>query len=250
MAEHLVDTPPMAPPAPRPPPESQRDDVEARPSTLGRIPAGLRTGGWPFAALLAVALLLAVAVGGASGSSRADDAEAEAAAAVRKADAATTDRDQLRDELDSAESTIGDLEGEVADLEGRVEGMQTKVEDAEGKARAKAERELAEQQAALDARSAELDQRSAGLDAREADITQTEQRIEQNSFGNGVWEVGVDIQPGKYKTAGGIDCYWKKSSQSGDIIANDIVSGPVTVIVEPAVFTFESNDCGTWTLAP
>jgi hypothetical protein len=29
-----------------------------------------------------------------------------------------------------------------------------------------------------------------------------------------------------------------------------VITGPATVIIEPSVFTFSSNDCGTWMLVP
>lgn len=55
---------------------------------------------------------------------------------------------------------------------------------------------------------------------------------------DGTYEVGVDIAPGKYKTAGSDDtnpvgCYVAvlNSSDSGDIKTNNITKGPQTVVV-------------------
>ena len=238
--------PPSAPPTPPPPPRGERE----RAGLFRRITGGVRAGGWPLGVVIVVGLLVAFGIGSGSSDARADDAEADAVDAVRRAELAVDARERAQDDVAAAGETITELEDEVARLEGRVERMRGEIEQADVDARAKVEAELAEQQAALDARSAELDQRSSGLDARDAAISQTEQRIEQNSFGNGVWEVGVDIQPGKYKTAGTTDCYWSKLTASGDIIDNDIVDGPSTVIIEGSVFTFTSSDCGTWTLVP
>lgn len=244
-AQPVREVPPVAPPPPRP-----KSGGSSGPSVLARVGGPLRTGGWPFAVVIAILMVLAGAIGTVSGNTRAEEAEADAVAAWETADQARAERRESRGELATASATIEDLEGEVERLEGSVERARADATRADDEARAKAEAEFAERQAALDARSAELDQRSAGLDARDAAITQTEQRIEQNSFGNGVWEVGVDIQPGKYKTAGSADCYWKKGDPTGEIIDNEIVHGPATVIIEPSVFTFTSNRCGTWTLVP
>lgn len=101
--------------------------------------------------------------------------------------------------------------------------------------------------AELDGREAELDARAGQLDAREVAVGAAEVERDQRSFGNGVWEVNVDIQAGKYKTAGGGDCYWAKLDRTGDIMDNDLPSGPTTVIIESNVFSFSSQRCGTWT---
>ena len=245
------ETVPSVPPPVAPPPMSSKQTDEGRGRrTLGRVGAAFRAGGWPFAVALLALLLLVGVVAASTGNSRADDAEAVAAAALDQARDAEDERREVGDQLAVASTSIEELQADVQQLEGRVERSKEQAAQAEVEARVKVEADFAETQAAMDSRAFELDQRSAGLDAREAVIAQTEQRIEQNSFGDGTWEVGVDIQPGKYKTAGSSDCYWKKLSASGDIIDNEIVHGPSTIVIESSVFTFSSNRCGTWQLVP
>jgi hypothetical protein len=73
------------------------------------------------------------------------------------------------------------------------------------------------------------------------------------SPGDGIWRVGIDVQPGTY-TATGESCYWARlsgfSGDSDEIIANDIVTGPGIVTIDPTDAGFESSRCGAWTLIP
>lgn len=68
--------------------------------------------------------------------------------------------------------------------------------------------------------------------------------------GDGTYEVGADIKPGKYKTSGGDGCYWARlRNLEGDldsIIANNIGDGPQTVTIRKSDKGFETNRCGTW----
>lgn len=75
------------------------------------------------------------------------------------------------------------------------------------------------------------------------------------AFQDGVWEVGVDIAPGKYKGTpldGGLGCYYARLKANdgsfGDIIDNGIVNGPVTVTISSKDGYFETARCG-WVLA-
>src|SRR5437868_4132657 len=70
---------------------------------------------------------------------------------------------------------------------------------------------------------------------------------------DGVYEVGVDVAPGKYKTAGGSGalCYWdQKKEPGGNFGAGD--DQGVAEAGEPQVVTlvkgryFKTSDCGTW----
>ncbi|WAM19834.1 MULTISPECIES: hypothetical protein [Rhodococcus] len=78
------------------------------------------------------------------------------------------------------------------------------------------------------------------------------------TFGDGTQVVGADIAPGTYVGNGQADeygCYWARLSGSSgeidDIIANGFTDSPkIIVIVKPSDQYFESEGCGTWTLAP
>lgn len=65
----------------------------------------------------------------------------------------------------------------------------------------------------------------------------------------GTYSVGVDIQPGTYRTVGaGSDCYWsitKSGSNGSDIVDNHIGAGNLTVTLK-AGQDFTSQRCGTW----
>jgi hypothetical protein len=74
-------------------------------------------------------------------------------------------------------------------------------------------------------------------------------------FGPGTWEVGVDVQPGKYKTAGPggrRSCYWARlkdtSGDVGSIINNSILEGPGTVTINEGEL-FETSRCADWVKA-
>lgn len=68
--------------------------------------------------------------------------------------------------------------------------------------------------------------------------------------GDGTYEVGVDIKPGKYKSAGGEGCYWARlRSLNGDldaIIANQFGNGPQAVTIKKSDKGFETSNCAAW----
>ena len=70
--------------------------------------------------------------------------------------------------------------------------------------------------------------------------------------GDGVYRVGIDIEPGTYYTGGGGDyCYWERQSGlSGDfdeLIANDFIEGgPAAVTIKSSDVGFSTDGCGTW----
>jgi hypothetical protein len=70
--------------------------------------------------------------------------------------------------------------------------------------------------------------------------------------GEGMWRVGVDIQPGTYHSSGGDPCYWARlyGFQGNSQIDSNVVLGPTTVTILPTDGGFESRKCGTWTLVP
>ena len=74
--------------------------------------------------------------------------------------------------------------------------------------------------------------------------------------GDGIWRVGVDIQPGTYQTSGSAtSCYWVRQSGFGgtldEIIANEFTApGAVIVTVAASDAGFKTQGCGIWTLSP
>ena len=77
-------------------------------------------------------------------------------------------------------------------------------------------------------------------------------------FGNGIFEIGTDVAPGKYKTAGPTSdsefCFWSRlSGLNGDpdvdVIVNGAQDGPYTVTIEGSDVGFQSSSCQDWTPA-
>jgi type II secretory pathway pseudopilin PulG len=77
--------------------------------------------------------------------------------------------------------------------------------------------------------------------------TQPQSPASAESFGDGLYEVGADIQPGQYRTNGSAACYWAKltSSDTNNVLVNNLSDGPQTVTVDSPFFV--SDGCGTWT---
>lgn len=69
--------------------------------------------------------------------------------------------------------------------------------------------------------------------------------------GDGTFRVGVDIQPGTYRSEGGAACYWERlkglSGNIEDMIANGVAGPPVQIL--PSDFAFKTQACGSWSLA-
>jgi hypothetical protein len=70
-------------------------------------------------------------------------------------------------------------------------------------------------------------------------------------FGDGVYLVGVDIQPGVWRSNGtGMGCYWARLRNlrgEGDVIENVTGAAPALVAIGPSDLAFKANRCGTWT---
>jgi hypothetical protein len=70
-------------------------------------------------------------------------------------------------------------------------------------------------------------------------------------FGDGVYLVGVDIQPGVWRSNGtGTGCYWARLRNlrgEGDVIENVTGAAPALVAIGPSDLAFKANRCGTWT---
>lgn len=75
------------------------------------------------------------------------------------------------------------------------------------------------------------------------------------TIGEGTWEVGVDVQPGKYKTAGANDsisglCYWdvRKNNEEGDFVSQGVIDSklePGRVTLVKGQF-FKTSGCQDW----
>lgn len=166
---------------------------------------------------LALIVVVSIGLGGAGGSSSAkEDPEAQKSLVSAQASAREANDRATKAEADAA--------------------------NAETVARSKLEGEFAQ-------RKAEQDQVDARLKERETAVSAAEVAKKANVIeGDGVYQVGVDIQPGTWKTSGsGQSCYWQTTSKGGDILDNDNVSGPTIVVIPASAFSFKTARCGTWT---
>lgn len=205
--------PATAHPAPLGAPPVAVDETRAEAAPVIAVPAKKRRRWvWPVAA--GGAFLLGIGMGGAAGG----------------ADPTTSEEyQQVLHQRDNARDALGSADARAAAAEARAQ----------------------ESVDAANARQAELDTREAAVAAREAAVTVTEQQAAANQVGNGVWTVGVDVEPGTYRTTEAVTqmCYWgiyRTGSNGDDIIQNDIVTGGFPSVTLSAGQDFKSSDCGTW----
>jgi hypothetical protein len=72
-----------------------------------------------------------------------------------------------------------------------------------------------------------------------------------DSFGDGDYGVNTQIQPGRYRSAGGSPCYWVRSTDFrregvDGVIADGNVDGPAVVEIARTDVAFSSSGCGGW----
>lgn len=99
-------------------------------------------------------------------------------------------------------------------------------------------------------REDEVKKREDTVKQREDAVTQQEQIQAQNTIAEGTWAVGVDIQPGTYRTKEAVSgtCYWEINSDpnGSDIVENDIVSGGRPTVTLKGGQFFKTSRCGEW----
>ncbi|RVW02530.1 hypothetical protein EF834_13325 [Rhodococcus spongiicola] len=138
-----------------------------------------------------------------------------------------------------------DARKQIADAQEQADAAETAMQTARD-TQEEADKHAAAVNEQLDEREEELDRREAALEPREADAA-------KSKFGSGVHLVGVDINPGTYRAAGGNYCYWERlsgtSGEFDDLIANGGVEGAVVVTISPSDVAFSSSGCGTWSKA-
>lgn len=71
-------------------------------------------------------------------------------------------------------------------------------------------------------------------------------------FDDGLFDVGVDVVPGTFRTAGpdgsnASGCYWSHIGPSGDVIANGVLQEPGTVTMSDGD-RFDTTGCQPWHL--
>ena len=74
------------------------------------------------------------------------------------------------------------------------------------------------------------------------------------AFGDGVWQVGVDIEPGTYAStgsAGGLTCHHalRATRTGGNVESTTVSAGPAAVVLTADDGWFETFGCATWVRA-
>ena len=153
--------------------------------------------------------------------------------------------------LGATSSRAGDLEQELADKNGKIQAMNTTVSTQDQKIGSLEDTVAAavDRESELAATEATLTTRAAELDAREAAIKKTETTIAANTIpGDGVFMVGIDVKPGRYKSAGGSSCYWSRMNAAGDdTIDNYIGAGPAVLTIQSTDGLVKTSHCEPFT---
>lgn len=82
-------------------------------------------------------------------------------------------------------------------------------------------------------------------------VTKTpNQGVPATKFGNGVFEVGFDVESGRYQTAGPAQgvrngCVWKRTKPGGRVVAQGTAFGPLTIYVRNGEL-MNSTGCLQW----
>lgn len=105
--------------------------------------------------------------------------------------------------------------------------------------------------ATLAALEEELQQKQDELAELEAEDPPAEEPQPDGIPGDGTYEVGVDIKPGRYSTSGAdISCYWARLRNTdgglSSIIANGNTTGRTTVTIKKTDGAFETTGCNPW----
>jgi hypothetical protein len=142
------------------------------------------------------------------------------------------------------------LQGELAGAQERAGVAEQQAREAEEKSDNVADsyRRSAER---LKEQEAELAAREEKLAAREEAVAAVEKRVAETSIGEGVWTVGVDVEPGTYRVAEPLagECYWKitaSGTNGADIVENDIPTGGRPTVTLRKGQDFTNNGCGTF----
>lgn len=159
---------------------------------------------------------------------------------------ASEQRTRLEGQLDAVASDHQQATGRADDLQAELQLTQSQRDEL------KRRLDAAEQaNKDIEARTASLDEREAQLDERQTAIEQTEAGIEANTVNDGVWTVGLDIEPGTYRASDvSSSCYWailRSGTNGDDIIANDLPGGGNPQVTIEDGQDFETVRCGEWT---
>lgn len=185
---------------------------------------------WWGIAALTLAGLFGVGIGAASVSDQSPDEDLTAA-------------------ITSLESEVASLEDDVDQAEDATREVKAKTASAVRKATAKGrllKKEYSQKLASIEAKETQAKDELAAAERSRKDAQAELNQILRSTIKDGVWQSGVDFEPGIYRQQNS-GCYWAKLSDPGggldSIIANNN-GGNQTVTIDSA--WFESSGCGKW----
>lgn len=177
---------------------------------------------WPFALAAAVLLILSVAL---------------VAEVVTK-----------NDEIATLESQVAASQRRVSSATDRAERLGGQVNDREAQRRADEAAAARIEQERIDAERKEAEDAAKEAQAQAA-AAAAALAARETIPGDGLFAIGPEKNPGRYRTDGGTSCYYAVLSGptgTGNIIDNALPGGQAFVDLADGHF-FESARCGTWT---
>ncbi|MDN5906214.1 MAG: hypothetical protein L0H86_11410 [Micrococcaceae bacterium] len=166
----------------------------------------------------------------------------------------------LEQQVSTQQASMETLTAQNETLEAGAEGYAAAIKEQEDLATAasvNAETTIADFKDSQKSSQAKLKDRESAVSAAEKQLAKDQKKFdgavadrEKNTVGPGLYEVGVDVKAGKYKTSGPdgtnpVGCYyaWMSSSEAdADIVDNNIVSGQAVVTLRNGQF-FEIDSC-------
>jgi hypothetical protein len=110
--------------------------------------------------------------------------------------------------------------------------------------------ELLQREGAVSQREIDAAIWEAELQAWEDELYGAEAAAAADTITDGVWTVGVDVEPGTYRATNvSSDCYWatlETGSNGSDIVDNDLPGGGNPTVTLEEGWDFQTDGCGDW----
>lgn len=151
--------------------------------------------------------------------------------------------EELEAERDSLQSRYSDMKTGFEKLSSEVEGNDAELQEALTA--------VEQREAEVETLRGEVEVAADAVKAREDAVSGAEEEKAANTIAEGTWTVGVDVEPGAYRTTEnvGSKCYWgiyTSGTNGEDIQANDIPGGGRPTVTLSEGQDFETARCGSW----
>jgi hypothetical protein len=150
-------------------------------------------------------------------------------------DSKSSDLTQTQSDLQTAQGRVASLTGHLTKLKAGISGREAAAKHAEE---------------AVGVREKAVTAAEHAVAKRERAVGLAETRIQKNTVSDGVYEVGIDMKPGTYKTDGASGCYYAvlRSANTNDIVNNSIEDGPTVVSVSDGQYLELDCSGADWVL--